>query len=89
MPRISEFHGIVVSIYFDDVGRHSRPHFHAQYAEHRAVYGIPETDLLAGSLPRRQQRLVQAWAALHDGELEQAWERALNGLAPGRIDPLT
>ena len=85
MPRVSEFYGIVVAIYFDDVGQHARPHFHATYAEHRAAYSVPEADLLAGSLPRRQRRLVQAWAALHEGELEQAWVRALNGEAPGPI----
>lgn len=88
MPRVSEFYGIVVAIYYGDVGQHSRPHFHAQYAEHRAVYGIPDADLIAGSLPRRQQRLVQAWAALRESELEQAWARALNEEAPGRIEPL-
>ncbi|MEM1117457.1 MAG: DUF4160 domain-containing protein [Bacteroidota bacterium] len=49
---------------------------------------MPEADLLAGSLPRRQQRLVQAWAALHEADLEQAWSRALNGEAPGSIAPL-
>ena len=88
MPRVSEFYGIVIAIYFDDVGRHSRAHFHASYAEHRAVYAVPSGELLAGSLPRRQRRLVQAWAALHEGELEQAWSRALNGESPGRIEPL-
>ncbi|MHC4473302.1 MAG: DUF4160 domain-containing protein, partial [Planctomycetota bacterium] len=30
MPRISEFFGIAVYMYFDD---HSPPHFHARYAE--------------------------------------------------------
>ena len=88
MPRVSEFFGIVISIYFDDVGVHSKPHFHAQYAEHRAVFSIPEADLLAGTLPRRQRRLVQGWAALHDTDLQDAWTRALNMEPPGRIEPL-
>lgn len=60
MPRVSEFFGIVIAIYFDDIGQHNRPHFHATYAEHRAVFGIPEGDVIAGSLPSRQRRLVQA-----------------------------
>jgi hypothetical protein len=88
MPRVSEFFGIVIALYFDDAGQHSRPHFHAQYGEHRAVFSIPDGDLLAGRLPRRQRRLVQAWAALHDGELEQAWSRALDMQPPGTIAPL-
>lgn len=88
MPRISEFFGIVIAIYYDDAGQHSKPHFHAQYAEHRAVFSIPEGELLAGYLPRRQRRLVQAWAALRESELEQAWARALNMEPPGTIEPL-
>jgi hypothetical protein len=34
------------------------PHFHAYYQEHVAVYGIEPVEMLVGSLPKRQQRLV-------------------------------
>ncbi len=88
MPRVSEFFGIVIAVYYDDAGQHSRSHFHAQYAEHRAVFSIPEAEVLAGYLPRRQRRLVQAWAALREAELEQAWRCALNLEPPGTIEPL-
>ena len=43
-------------------GPHHRPHFHAYYQEHVAILGIDPVDLIAGGLPRRQQRLVEAWA---------------------------
>ena len=33
MPRVSAFYGIVIAVYYDDVGPHSAPHFHATYAE--------------------------------------------------------
>ena len=89
MPRISEFFGIVIYLYFADTHRHSAPHFHARYAEHEAVYSIPDGDLLAGSLPKRQERLVQGWATLRAEELERAWQRAVNFEAPGHIEPLT
>ena len=88
MPRVSEFYGIIIAIYYDDVGQHSRPHFHAQHAEYRAVFSIPDADLLAGGLPRRQRRLVEAWAELHGGELARAWERAVHSEPPGTIAPL-
>ena len=39
MPRLSEFYGIVIYMYFAD---HNPPHFHAIYAEHEA----PITTLL-------------------------------------------
>ncbi|MBI5185535.1 MAG: DUF4160 domain-containing protein [Nitrospinae bacterium] len=30
---------------------------------------------MGGSLPQRQQRLVEAWAELHQEELIEDWER--------------
>jgi hypothetical protein len=88
MPRISEFFGIVIYLYHGDVHRHALPHFHARYGEHEAVYSIPGGDLLAGALPRRQERLVRRWTALRRGELEQAWHRAVNLEDPGTVPPL-
>ena len=37
-----------------------RPHFHVYYAEHEASLDLA-VELIAGELPRRQLRLVQAW----------------------------
>jgi hypothetical protein len=37
MPRISQFFGVVISMYFND---HSPSHFHAEYAEFEAVRRI-------------------------------------------------
>ena len=37
MPRICEFFGIVIKMYFND---HSPAHFHAEYGDHEAVYEI-------------------------------------------------
>lgn len=88
MPRVSEFYGIVIAIYYDDVGQHNAPHFHATYGEHRAVFGIPDGDPIAGSLPRKQRRLVQAWAELREGQLERAWDRAVHFEPPGTIPPI-
>ena len=88
MPRISEFFGIAIYLYWTDTGQHNAPHFHAQYGGYEAVLSIPDADVLAGSLPRRQTRLVQAWAELNAAELKQAWSRAVNNEPPGNIPPL-
>ena len=88
MPRISEFFGIAIYLYYSDTSRHSKPHFHARYGDHEAAYAIPEGDLLAGSLPPRQERMVQGWAALRAADLEQAWTNAVNMQEPGTIEPL-
>ena len=89
MPRVSEFYGIAIYLYFADTNRHSAPHFHAKYGGDEATYAIPDGDCLAGLLPKRQERMVQGWAALRASELEQAWKRAVNMEPPGHIEPLT
>ncbi len=89
MPRISEFFGIAIYLYWADVNRHAAPHFHAMYAGREAVFSIPDAEILAGALPGRQTKLVQGWAALYTEELEQAWNRAVEKQAPGTIPPLT
>ena len=89
MPRISEFFGISIYLYFDDKSRHSLAHIHAKYGGEEAVYAIPEGDLLAGSLPPRQERLVRGWIALRAQELEQAWDCAVRMEDPGHIEPLS
>ena len=44
--------------------------------------------LIAGSLPRRQGRLVEAWAELHQQELMADWNTLQEGRTPEPIDPL-
>jgi hypothetical protein len=82
------FYGIVIRMYFYDNRRHSVPHFHADYADHSAVYSIPDGHLLAGALPLRQERLVQAWLVLHSDELLADWYLAMSGQDLFGINPL-
>jgi hypothetical protein len=85
MPRICEFYGIVISMYFDD---HGIAHFHATYAEYDASFAIDPLDMIEGDLPRRARSLVLEWAALHRIELLQNWQRARQRQELARIDPL-
>ena len=87
MPE-QRFFGIVIRMFVEVGGAHHRPHFHAYYQEHVAIFGIDPIDLIAGGLPRRQQRLVEAWAELHQSELMADWERLQRGLPPQPIEPL-
>jgi len=73
MPLISHFYGILIHIFQEDGGRHNVPHFHAKYAEHRAVYDF-EGNLLAGKMPHKQNKIVSAWALIKQEELNAAWE---------------
>jgi hypothetical protein len=69
------------------VPRHS-PHFHVYYQNYAAVYVIEPLDIIGGQLPRKQQRPVEAWAELHQGELMENWDRLQSGQFPYRISPL-
>jgi hypothetical protein len=72
-----------------EVGQsHHLPHFHAYYQDEVAVFSLDDIELIAGSLPRRQRRLVEAWAELHQQELLADWKRLQAGQAPLPIDPL-
>lgn len=71
-----------------DVGMRSRPHFHAYYQDEAGIFAIDTIELIGGSLPQRQHRLVEAWAEIHQTELLAAWERLQTGQLPGRIEPL-
>lgn len=66
MPRISEFYGITIYMYWRD---HNPPHFHAMYGSDEALVSIADGSLIAGSLPPRALRLVEEWRALHQSQL--------------------
>lgn len=85
MPRISQFFGITIIMYYND---HLPAHFHAKYAEHEATIVIETLDTLAGQLPRRAYALVLEWAVLHRSELTTNWDRAREGLPLIVVAPL-
>ena len=64
MPELSRFFGIVIRMFTETGGPHHLPHFHAYYQDEVAVIGIEPVELIAGTLPRTQRRLVEAWAEL-------------------------
>lgn len=88
MPELSRFFGVIIRMYMEAGGPHHLPHFHAYYQDDVAVVGLDPVEVLAGNLPRRQQRLVEAWAELHQEELIANWQRLQNGQAPNSIAPL-
>lgn len=88
MPELSRFFGIIIRMYWEASAPHHRPHFHVYYQNDVAIYGIDQLELITGSLPRRQRRLVEAWAELHQQELRDDWERLQEGKKPLPIDPL-
>lgn len=85
MPRVSEFFGIVIYMYYND---HFPAHFHAEYAEAEAIYEIESLAQMRGELPRRAHAMVLEWASQHRPELRADWELARQQLPLKWIDPL-
>ena len=88
MPELSRFYGIIIRMFMEAGGPHHTPHFHAYYQSEVGIFTINPVELMAGSLPKRQQRLVEAWAELHQAELVADWEKLQQGRTPDPIEPL-
>jgi hypothetical protein len=84
MPTICRFRGIDIAIYFDD---HAPPHFHARNAGRGARVRIDTLETIETTLARPQLRLVLAWAAQHQRELLDNWNRARAGGTLKPIEP--
>ena len=87
MPELCRFYNIIIKMLYSDDSQHHRHHFHVYYNEYEASVGI-DGELLAGSLPVKQLKLVQAWALIHEEELYEAWNKAVRNVPFGKIDPL-
>jgi hypothetical protein len=85
MPKISEFFGIIIMMFYND---HEPPHFHAKYGEYRAIFSTDSFEILDGAFPPRATRLVREWAALHQEELFQEWQLAREHRPLFWIEPL-
>lgn len=86
MPRVSEFFGIVIAMYWDE-GSHQEPHFHAEHGDYAASVAL-DGSVVAGALSARDARLVRQWALLHQTELSRNWELARAARPLESIEPL-
>ncbi|MFC1496173.1 DUF4160 domain-containing protein [Candidatus Margulisiibacteriota bacterium] len=85
MPKISEFFGISIYIYFRE---HRPPHFHAIYGDNEAQISIENLSIISGKLSPKTLALVVEWASLHQKELIEAWKQAEEHKPPRKIEPL-
>jgi hypothetical protein len=88
VPELSRFFGIIIRMFAEVGAEHHVPHFHAYYQEEVGIYSVDPVEMIAGSLPRRQKRLVEAWAELHQNELMLDWDTLQQGKLPKPIEPL-
>lgn len=88
MAEISRFFGIIIRMFAEPGAPHHVPHFHAYYQRDVAVFSFDPVELIAGFLPRRQRRLVEAWAELHQAALATDWTELQAGRKPAPVEPL-
>ena len=88
MAVLSMFYGIIISMFYGDNRQHKLPHIHAQFQDYEAVFSIPDGELIAGNLPPKKMKMVQAWIVMHEEDLVANWELATNEKNIFRIEPL-
>lgn len=87
MPRISEFFGIVIYMYWMDIQKHKKPHFHARFKGKEAVFALTG-ECLSGNIGTRAQALIEEWCQENHDALSEAWDCAVNGKEIPWIKPL-
>jgi len=87
MPIICRFYGIIIRMNYSEGGHHI-PHVHALYGNFSASVAFAPPAILVGELPAHAERCVLEWAALHEAELSDNWQRALKHELLLTIEPL-
>ena len=85
MPTISMFRGIKIAMNYND---HMPPHFHATYGGEEAYISIKELEVIEGSIPGKQLKMVLGWAAIRQDQLMENWELAVRNQDLFQIEPL-
>ena len=85
MPTLCVFRGIKVYIHWRE---HQPPHFHATYGGQEVIISINAIEVLDGTFPPRQLKMLLGWASLHQEELMENWALAEQNQELFPIDPL-
>ena len=72
MPLISSFFGVLIYMFKELDSPHSKPHVHAVFSGNKMSIAS-DGEVLAGKLPRKQQKYVEAWVALREDEINASW----------------
>lgn len=87
MPALSMFFGIIVRMQSEKGGKHNKPHIHAIYGEDEIVVAL-DGEVLEGSIPGKQLKMLEGWMAIHEDELKANWRMLSEGEGYFKIDPL-
>lgn len=87
MPKICEFYGMKIYLYFDD---HDPPHFHVRGQEKTRVK-IITGEYLEGDPPlqRNKEKKLIEWLSIYRNDIMKAWDACRKGEIPNKIPPLS
>ena len=81
------FYGIIARMQSERGGKHHKPHLHAIYGEDELVIAL-DGEILEGSIPNRQRKMLEGWMAIHEDELKANWKMFSAGEGNFKIEPL-
>lgn len=87
MPIVSQFYGIIITMYFNENTKHNLPHVHAEYAEFDAIFDLAG-NILDGKMPIKQKKMIEVWILLHHEELKSLWTAMQEYKEFFKIEPL-
>lgn len=70
------------------LARPMSPHFHAFYGGAEVVVSIEDLEVINGSIPSKQLKMLLGWAAFHQDELRENWALAREKQELFAIEPL-
>jgi|SRR5256885_1854133 len=85
MPVLSKFYGIVIRMVFAPP---FAARFHAIYGQCELIVGVAPLRIIQGEAPSRVCDMVLEWAAEHQHELLDDWNRCSAAIPPLPIQPL-
>lgn len=65
MPVVSQFYGIIITMYYNENTKYNLPHIHTKYVEFDAIFDL-EGNLLDGKMPNKQKKMIEVWINLHN-----------------------
>ena len=87
MPALTMFYRNIVIMKSEKGGKHNKPHIHAIYGDEEVVVAI-DGEVLEGDFPKKQMKLLVAWMAIHEDELNANWKMLSEGEGYFKIAPL-
>lgn len=87
MPVVSQFYGIVITMYYNDDEKHHLSHLHAAYGEYDGVFDF-QGNMIQGKIPVKQRKMIEVWINIHNEELQSLWILMKQYNQFFKIDPL-